>query len=192
MEQYFPMEYMPIHPLCISSVGKYSISKPGLSRKIIQEMTLHVGSLETKTITDATANNGGDTIRFSRHFRQVNSIELKLDEYDILCKNVEAFQCKNVILYHGDCKDILPTIEQDIVYFDPPWGGHGYHVHKKLDLYIGIHLIDYILTLKHKCKYCFIKIPSNFNMSYLKDIPCHCTELTRHVHLLFLNMDSIP
>ena len=51
------MEYMPIHPLCISSVGKYSISKPGLSRKIIQEMTLHVGSLETKTITDATANN---------------------------------------------------------------------------------------------------------------------------------------
>ena len=60
MEQYFPMEYMPIHPLCISSVGKYSISKPGLSRKIIQEMMLHIGSLETKTITDATANNGGD------------------------------------------------------------------------------------------------------------------------------------
>ena len=191
LDHYFPMEYEYSIPLKLSEVGKYSISKPWLSKRIIQTMKQYIGPLEDKIITDSTANNGGDTLRFSKHFTLVNSIEIDKYEYEHLENNVLSYKCNNVLLYLGDCKDIIPTLVQDIIYIDPPWGGEDYRNHKKLDLYLGnTLLLDFIRTLKSKCSHCVVKIPYNFNDEQFHTLGCkyHKIELTRTVYLLIICM----
>ena len=184
---YFPVEYVSCIPLKLSSVGKYSISKPWLSRKIVNIMKQYIGDLSTKVITDATANNGGDTIRFSKHFQKVHSIELDSLEYSYLKNNVESYQCDNVNLYQGDCRTVISTLTQDLIYIDPPWGGEEYRSHKKLDLYLGnTHVIDFVKSLKDRCTHCIIKIPYNFNIDTLSDLSYRKLELTRTVSLLII------
>jgi 16S rRNA G966 N2-methylase RsmD len=126
------------------------------------------------TITDATANAGGTTIDFLLNNLKVNSIELSIDEYDRLKNNINLYSTviKNDInVYNVDCLDYIynKKVYQDIIYFDPPWGGNDYKNYP----YIGLSLddrdisehISNMLTSK-LAKLIVLKGPHN---TYIKD-----------------------
>jgi hypothetical protein len=156
----------------MSETGKYSVSKLDESFITTNEIKNFYNTFINKdeenktTITDATANAGGNTISFVLNNFNVNSIELSEKEFSRLENNVSQYNLNNVLLFNGNCLDILfnQNIKQDIVYFDPPWGGTSYKQHKYIGLSlddkdIGDH-IDKLLE-QNKCKLVVLKGPYN-------------------------------
>ena len=83
--------------LLITDESIYSISKPRDAEKIIK-LIKHVYKKDifNATITDGTANVGGDTIHFSKHFNKVNSVELNPLHCKALENNLRVYKRKNV------------------------------------------------------------------------------------------------
>jgi predicted RNA methylase len=68
--------------------GKYSLTQREEGKKILQRITRLVGDPAELTITDANGGNGGDTILFAQHFKEVHSIEFNPDNFAVLQHNV--------------------------------------------------------------------------------------------------------
>jgi hypothetical protein len=148
--------------------GEYSITKRRDGEKLIQIMKDTVKNLKAKTITDMTGNVGGDTILFGLHFKNVDSYELKADNFEALKNNVEVFKLKNVELYHGDSVKAIPDIQTNVVYIDAPWGGPEYKEKKDLDLFLGKKRVDELAkVILEDSDYLFLKVPANYNFSRL-------------------------
>lgn len=32
------------------------------------------------------------------------------------------YECSGITIYHGDCRDVLPSVRADVVVTDPPYG----------------------------------------------------------------------
>jgi hypothetical protein len=82
-------------------------------------------------------------------------------------------------LYNSDIKKLLndknffTDINFDIntwcLYLDPPWTGVYYKLEKIIDLFFGsTNVLDFIKCIN--VKYICIKVPKNFNLSYLFDL----------------------
>lgn len=175
MEIYFPVRRnVDMSKLMISEVGKYSISKPGdaaLINKIVKRY-FPKNTAKNVIITDATANNGGDTIHFAFDFKQVNSVEIDAEQFAILSNNVEVYGLDNVVLYNNDYLTIMNTLEQDVIFIDAPWGGPNYYTQTNLDLFLGKRkLVNIVRELynNNKFKLCVLKVPKNFNFQDLFD-----------------------
>ena len=151
----------------MSSTGKYSISRLEDSLLTTNEIInfynnilFNKDNLPSKsiTITDATANAGGNTINFALNNLNVNSIELSINEYYRLKNNIHLYKnfTKNVKVFNADCLDLIynKKIYQDIIYFDPPWGGPAYKNYKNLGLSLdNKDIVDHIENLLEN-KYC--------------------------------------
>jgi hypothetical protein len=64
----------------------------------------------------------------------------------------------------------LSSINYDInnfcLFLDPPWDGYFYKINKVNDLYLNsINILDFIKSIN--IKYVYIKVPHNYNFSYL-------------------------
>jgi len=58
------------------------------------------------------------------------------------------------------------NINNFCLFLDPPWSGYFYKVEKNVDLFLNnINIID--LIVKMNIKFIYIKVPYNFNFSYL-------------------------
>ena len=115
-------------------------------------------------ITDATACMGGDFIKFSRHFKIVNGIEIDPSNFKLLVENCKIFNCNNINLFCQDYLEIYDKLKQDIIYLDPPWGGIGYKTKEIICLKMGdLELYQLINLIKQKnlANYIFIKAPIN-------------------------------
>ena len=134
--------------LLITNIGKYSITKP-LQGKWIKSILIDffkVKKLNTKflSIIDANAGIGGDTIYFSKYFKNVYSIEKNNIHFDVLTNNIKALHLKNVDLYEGNFMNIINNKDnnllnnKNILYMDPPWGGPEYKKQKYIDLDIEL------------------------------------------------------
>ena len=113
-------------------------------------------------ITDATAGIGGNAIHFINNFKKVNLVEKDYYMFKILCKNT------NVPMFTFNCSYnwVKFMLKQDVVYFDPPWGGNDYKNKKKIDLYLDdINVIDIINDIYNFTKIVALKVPNNFNIS---------------------------
>lgn len=126
----------------MSQTGKYSVSKLEeatiTTREILKFYNVFLSSnkLNKIEITDATANAGGNTINFGLNNMQVNSIEYSYNEFERLQNNVQQYNLPNVNVFNGDSLKLIYTkkVKQDIIYFDPPWGGPSYKKYKFLGL----------------------------------------------------------
>jgi len=126
----------------MSQTGKYSVSKLEeatiTTREILKFYNdfLSSNKLNKIEITDATANAGGNTINFGLNNMQVNSIEYSYNEFERLQNNVQQYNLPNVNVFNGDSLKLIYTkkVKQDIIYFDPPWGGPSYKKYKFLGL----------------------------------------------------------
>tara|TARA_B100001287_G_C22603492_1_gene491569 strand:- start:92 stop:682 length:591 start_codon:yes stop_codon:yes gene_type:complete len=112
-------------------------------------------------ITDSTACIGGNSYYFLKNFKRVNLVEPDFENFNILKINtnyqINTFNCS-----YNCLKFIL---RQDIVYFDPPWGGADYKSKKEIDLYLdNINVLDIINEIYNYTKIVALKVPNNFNI----------------------------
>ncbi len=127
-----------------------------------------------------TAGVGGNVLNFAQHFNWVNAIEIDSNRYIYLKNNVNLYGYKNVGFYNTDsCKLLLDEnccpeekISQDIIFFDPPWGGRGYKKLDKIKLVFGKLLVEEVclqLLQKNIVKMIVVKLPNNYDFDNFKD-----------------------
>jgi len=148
----------------------YSVSSVTLSEqisKIIKEEFPNV-----KTIIDGSANIGGNTINFAKHFDNVISNEYDSDTFSLLQNNVNAFNLKNVVCYNKSILTLdIPKTTNTCIFLDPPWGGIYIKYMDVVDLYYGTtNVVDFISTTISKHSYWCMKVPPNFNFAKIYSI----------------------
>jgi len=152
--------------LRMTAEAEYSITKPKDSVKLLHAMKKVLKTMKDKTITDATANVGGDTVAFAKHFQSVNAIELKDDNFEALQENTRKL--RNVTLHKGDSTKLFDW-KTDVLYIDAPWGGPDYKTKKNLDLFLGEKRVDEwiseVLKRENPPMFVFLKVPFNYNFS---------------------------
>jgi len=152
--------------LQVTNEGFYSVTGKFASAKLVEYIS-KIMKRDDIVITDATANNGSDTISFALKFKKVNAIELNLANFNVLKNNVKVYSLSNVNLIHGDSIEQIPNLEQDVLYFDPPWGGREYKKNEFMKLYLGEYEISDIYNkFHHLCKFMVFKLPTNYDLSY--------------------------
>jgi len=175
----FPKPNEPSENIRVTDIGLYSITKKNEAYFISNLITKYFG--ETKiTITDSTACCGGNTISFLLHpqIQKVNSIEINDLHFEILSNNVNLYKnCCKVNLIKGNYLNYSRTLEQDVIFYDLPWGGRQYIEKEEVTLglynneltFIGLSTI--INQMKDKAKLQVLKIPLNFAFTnFLKEI----------------------
>lgn len=150
----------------ITDVGLYSISHKHAAWTIAQKAIEIMDYKTNLKITDATAGNGGNTINFALHIgsQNVNAIEIDKQEYDALCNNLKVYHLDTVLSIHGDCLDILDKLTQDVIFFDPPWGGRQYKAEQKVNLFLSQVPINQVINkFKKNAQFIILKVPQNFD-----------------------------
>ena len=152
--------------LQLSNIGVYSITDPSKAQLISDIIKKYFEDKDNLIITDATANMGGNTINFAQNFKHVNAVEIIDLHCDILKNNLTEYKLEDKVSIHcGDYLDLMDTIKQDIVFFDPPWGGKDYKKINNLNLYLDeINIIDICNSLINQTKLIAIKVPFNFDI----------------------------
>lgn len=153
----------------LDSTSIYSITPYKYSLLMINIIMKHVKTKDI-TITDACSCIGADTITFCKNFKRVNAIELCSDRFCFLKDNLNLLNFNNYKLYNNDCMKIIKNIDQDIIYFDPPWGGRNYKNKKHIDLFIsGISISKICNLVKKYTSYICLKVPNNFLFKKFKN-----------------------
>lgn len=157
--------------LQITNKGIYSISKPSDAKWILEKIRSNIGidKIKTLTITDATSGIGGNVINFAEHFKLVNAVELNNTHYEVLVNNIKVLQLNNVNTYEGNILSYINTLEEDIVFIDPPWGGKYYKKIKYFNIKLGKVPINIIINryFDKGTKYLVLKAPYNINITLL-------------------------
>ncbi len=124
---------------------------------------LHCYTTPDYVITDATGCIGGNTKLFCRDYKYVNVVEIDYDTSGILLTNMKSNL--NKIVYRCDYNFIKHTLLQDLVFFDPPWGGKEYKKSSSVNLYLsGINVLEIIDSIYNNCSVVCLKAPVNFNI----------------------------
>ena len=171
MEKYFTkVSGVDLSLLQISDVGKYSVSKPIDAAEINRIITQYFSKPKSIIVTDATANNGGNTIKFAIDFKYVNSVEISPEQFSILSNNVQIYNLQNVKLINVDYLKVMQDLRQDVIFIDAPWGGPEYKKNPKVDLFLGRRNINAVVKeiIEHSlCSLCVLKAPINYNYQAL-------------------------
>lgn len=175
----FPKPNDPVENIRVTDIGLYSITKKNEAYFISNLITKYFGENKI-TITDSTACCGGNTISFLLHpqINKVNSIELNDLHFEILQNNINLYKnaCK-VNLIKGNYLNYAKTLDQDVIFYDLPWGGLKYIEKEEITLglttndgvFVGLSTI--INQMKDKTKLQVLKIPLNFAFTnFLKEI----------------------
>jgi len=170
---FYEDEKVDLNKLKLTKESVYSVTPwkeaDKISKEIIKRLNMKPESI---TITDATANVGGNTLSFYKNkMGKVNSFEIDTLTCDFLKNNLNiyGYTIENVL-----CENYLNgymNIEQDVIFFDPPWGGPEYYIKKNLSLYLGDIDIKYIiknLLDYDKAKLVVVKVPINFALEEFK------------------------
>jgi 16S rRNA G966 N2-methylase RsmD len=113
-------------------------------------------------------------ISFIKYFKFVIGIEFDKVRYKILKENLEKYSKKNYQLLCGDATkyplNSTQSINDDVYFIDPPWGGPEYKNNPNIQLYLSnIKLEDFIKTIP-KGKLIILKLPFNYNIDTFKNI----------------------
>lgn len=175
----FPKSDESIDKIRITDIGLYSITKKNEAFFITNLITKYFGENHI-VITDSTACCGGNTISFLLHpqIEKVNSIEINDLHFDILKNNVELYKNHfKVELIKGNYLDIAHNLEQDVIFYDLPWGGKNYIEKDEITLglyttnHFFISLSSIVNQMKDKTKLQVLKIPLNFGFTkFLREI----------------------
>jgi predicted RNA methylase len=166
---YFPQnKKVDFEKLKMSNVSLYSMDLPEHMTTVIDIIKSHFHGNRKLTITDATANVGGATINFAMNFKKVNSVEITQTHCDYLKHNLKQYNIKNVDVFCNDYLKIKDNLEQEIVYFDPPWGGKDYKKNRTMPLFLGdknmVEIINDIFN-KSNTEMIVLKIPKNYDIN---------------------------
>ena len=83
--KYFFPKHKNLDKVLITTEGLYSVTYPKHAEMMSKLIISHLNkNPKTLIITDATANVGGNTINFAKHFKTVNAVEYSDINYDVL------------------------------------------------------------------------------------------------------------
>lgn len=150
----------------LTTEGTYSVSDNPGSAKLVYLISKYFKSTDL-VITDATGNNGSDTIALGLKFKHINSIELNPINFKVLSNNVkDVYKLSNVDLFNGDSLEYLNKLTQDIVYIDAPWGGGDYKKNSHLELYMSrLNMGEIFNKFKSNAKLFIYKLPRNYDFT---------------------------
>lgn len=126
-------------------------------------------------ITEMTAGVGGNVLNFAKYFKYVNAIEKNMTRYNYLNKNIRLYEYNNVNCYNNNSLDLLiknDDLVQDIIFFDPPWGGKDYKLLTNLRLNFEEYTIEEvckILLQRERNKMIVLKLPYNYDFNYFTE-----------------------
>jgi hypothetical protein len=182
-----PLSYREI---IIVEESKYSSLRPDHmnSVKKFYNTNLLFSESTPLNIIDGTAHVGVDSIYLATIFNRENvsilSVEINPDTFKVLEKNLAnisniiydrsgylgKIQALNIdiVKYIIDTPDLQYT---DILYLDPPWGGHGYLDNPYIELTLGKMSFAELVALSiiKKIKNIVCKIPKNLNFAKFID-----------------------
>ena len=161
----------------MTDIGAYSVTRWHETHHIVYEMKQFITKPITElTITDATAGVGGDTLCFAQHFKRVNAVELVPLHCITISHNLSVYKNRgNVNLICANYVDVVGLykpwpgnpVSQNIIYFDPPWGGRQYKTQTtivlKLDNIPLSQIIRHVIE-NNLAEYIFVKAPRNVNL----------------------------
>jgi len=182
-----PLNYREI---IIVEESKYSSLRPDhmTSVKKFYNTNLNFSESTPLNIIDGTAHVGVDSIYLATLFNSNNvsilSVEINQDTFKVLEKNLAnisniiydsiGFLGKIQALNIDIVKYIIETPDlhyTDILYLDPPWGGHGYLDNPSIELTLGkMSFAELVaLSIVKKIKNIVCKIPKNLNVAKFID-----------------------
>jgi dsRNA-specific ribonuclease/predicted RNA methylase len=152
--------------------------------KKFKEFEREKGKTNKLNLFDATSNVVGPVIfGLTDIFDKIYGAELSPSTFKMLSNNLKMTDLKNVEIEQADALSKLDTSflsEYPYVFFDPPWGGRDYKEKEKLDLFLSNRNIGDIVDdfLKY-AKLVAVKVPTNYNVSSLKNDIYHKLEIKR-------------
>ena len=186
--KYFDVSINLAKKLKFSDVSLYSTT-PTNQAKYTAELLLAyytLNELKQKTLTDATACVGGNSWIFADYVKKVQANELSKLHVNILKNNMKVLGKENVSITQDNYLSNYLTLEQDIIFFDPPWGGVDYKQASEIEIALidnnGLSVpIDKIINkrLSYQCETILLKLPVNYN---IYKITSNCT---------FINIDDL-
>jgi 16S rRNA G966 N2-methylase RsmD len=168
---FYQKENIDYKELKLSNIGIYSMTKYKMARKICK-IIIKLTNTRKLIITDALGNVGGMTILLAKYFKFVNTCEIINLHSNIIKNNLKVYNYdKKVNVINDDYFNIMFNLQQDIIFFDPPWGGTDYKNKDGVILQINNVNIWCIINSLLKCaKYIIVLLPYNFSGSDLLKI----------------------
>jgi hypothetical protein len=182
--------------IVIVEESKYSSLRPDHMSSVRAFYTDNIPFSKSQpfNIIDGTSNVGVDSMFLASIFNSENvsivSVEINVDTYKVLEKNLANIS--NIIYdtpYVGKIKpvnmDIVKYIIEtsdlqntDVLYLDPPWGGHGYIGNSSIELSLGKMSLSELVAISilKKIKNIVCKVPKNLNVvKFIEDVYNHIT-----------------
>lgn len=126
---------------------------------------------EPLVLTETCACAGGNTLSFARHFQHVHAIEMDPARAEDLSHNLQVVGLRqNVTIHQQDCLRVLPSLQQDVIFCDPPWGGPNYRDSGMScqELMLGdMALTDLCWQLKSQCRLLLLRVPMEYPIDQL-------------------------
>ncbi len=173
------------HLLKMTDVGLYSVTHWRETLHIVYEMEQFMKKdPKDLTITDATAGVGGDTLCFAQRFNRVNAVELDSLHCNIVDHNLSVYKQREKVRLV--CANYIHVVEfyrpwagvplfQDVIYFDPPWGGPKYKTRRSVVLKLDnvpLSQIIWHILFHDLATYVFVKAPKNIELTYFPPHTC--------------------
>jgi predicted RNA methylase len=145
----------------LTNESVFSTSPPDQAA-IVPKVVRHFMDPAKAAITDATANVGGNLSAMGC-FRKVTAVEIDKTTYDMLRSNASLFGV-HAHFINADYTSVYDTIQQDVVFLDPPWGGLEYYKKKDKELYLSGVPLSKMLTekLPYAADLVVAKIPTTY------------------------------
>ncbi len=143
-------------------------------------------------IVDYTAGVGGNVLSFGKFFKYIYAIELDEIRAKYLENNINVYGYKNINVINKCALEFndndLITLNPNIIFVDPPWGGTNYKNNENLMLSLGTKRLEELVidivkkyseyyteivnknpkekNNNYNNKFIILKLPKNYNIEY--------------------------
>ncbi len=150
----------------VDAEAEYSITHPEtaeLTAKICRELP---GVTESSQLIDACVGAGGNYLFWVQHFKNVIGFEPN-PVYRLAKRNIRNIRQHLALIKHKKYEPTGIKTPNDIVFFDPPWGGPDYKLETNLRLTLdSVPIEDVIMDAPQR--YAVLKLPLNYDMSFFE------------------------
>jgi predicted RNA methylase len=149
--KFFPLynndEEKSVRRFRFTNVSIYSITSKYMSMWFANLLNsfFNPDILKGMYLTDASACIGGNTWSFAEVVDKVFAVEVIPLHIEILEHNMKAMGLSNIEYINDNYLAVAEKLEQEILFFDPPWGGKEYHKLDKIILSYNYNNVEYTL-----------------------------------------------
>jgi SAM-dependent methyltransferase len=112
-------------------------------------------------VLDATCGAGGNAIGFARAGCRVTAIDLDRARLADARHNAALFGVERQIEFVcGDVRDLVPQLQGDLLFIDPPWGAR---YDKQRVALTDLPLLSLLLDQRTRFAHCWAKVPPSFD-----------------------------